>query len=84
MGPEHGIGDQGLDRGVQRWGLLFNLKILLAKESSYEFSPVFPLPSSDIWSHSAQVHLPQEATTAMLQFLLLGFLLVTRVRFGML
>lgn len=41
MGPEHVNGDQGLGRGVGGWGLLFNLKILLAKERSYEFLPLF-------------------------------------------
>lgn len=70
------------------WGLLFNLKILLAKESSYEFSPFF-FPTSlvcHLWPHSAQVHLPWEiaAAAAVLQFSLWGFFLVTRAGFGML
>ena len=39
-----------------------------------------------LWPHSAQVHLPWEiaAAAAVLQFLLLGFFLVTHAGFGML
>lgn len=38
-----------------------------------------------LWPRSAQVHLPWEAAAAaLLQFLLSGFLLVTRAGFGML
>lgn len=39
MGTEHVNGYRGRERGGG-WGLLLNLKILLAKES-YEFSPLF-------------------------------------------
>lgn len=41
MGPEHG--EQELGRG---WGVDFNMKILLAKESSYEFLTLFSHVSS--------------------------------------
>lgn len=52
MGPEHVNGDQGWAEGWG-WGLLFNLKILLAKESSYEFPPLFShFPSVATFSSS--------------------------------
>lgn len=91
MGPKHVNGNQGLVRRVGGWVLLFNLKILLAKEGSYEFSPLFShfllLPSVATFSSSTSAlggSCCAAATAAVLQFLLLGFLLVTHARFGML
>lgn len=80
MGLEHVNGDQGLGRGWG-WGLLFNLKILLAKESSYEFS-TFVFPTSLLWPHSAQVHVPWEI--AFCSNFCFWFYLVTHAGFEML
>lgn len=41
-------------------------------------------PTSLLWPHSAQVHVPWEIAASMLQFLLLGFYLVTHAGFEML
>lgn len=71
MGPKHVNGDQGLGRRVGGWVLLFNLKILLAKEGSYEFSPLFShfllLPSVATFSSSTSA---LEAAAVLLLLLL--------------